>query len=258
MLSARPRGGFMKNKKRGFWQKRAIRDLIFLYLIVGVAYGMQNIPTWAGPTETASEAEAVMAWSQSVAARQAEDDVKKVAITFDDGPHPVYTEQILDALKERGVKATFFITGENVEKYPEIVKRIHHEGHLIGNHTYSHMELTSYNLDKFIEELTLTSQVIFDITGAETLFVRPPYGLWNINLEAQLNMFPVMWTIDPRDWNRTNVSGIVTDVVNAVKPNDIILLHDEYKSTKEAAIIIVDKLLADGYEFVTVDEIWLN
>jgi peptidoglycan/xylan/chitin deacetylase (PgdA/CDA1 family) len=251
---------------KNFRQKRAIKDLIFLFLIAFVAFGFQNLPTTrvtamaeASIDEaSASEETAVLAWSRKVTANPAAEDAKKVAITFDDGPHPLYTEQILDALKERGVKATFFITGDHAEKYPDIVRRIHNEGHLIGNHTYSHMQLTRNNIEEFIAELILTSQVIEEITGAETLFVRPPYGLWNNDLEAKLNMFPVMWTIDPLDWCRTNVSDIVAEVISVVGDNDIILLHDEYKSTKDAAIIIVDRLLADGYEFVTVDEILLN
>jgi len=243
----------VNNSKSVIWQKRAIRDLLFLYVVAFVALGFQNLSAKKESNEL------VMAFGNNiVAAKNEEDEYKKVALTFDDGPHPIYTEQILDGLKERGVKATFFITGDHAETYPEIVKRIHDEGHLIGNHTYSHIQLTKNNLDKFMEELVLTSTIINEITGTETLFVRPPYGLWDIRLESELNMLPVMWTIDPRDWNRTNVYGIVTDVVNAVKENDIILMHDEYESTKNASLIIVDELLKDGYEFVTVDEILLN
>lgn len=239
-------------KKKILWQKKAIKDLLFLYLIVVLVFAFQSL-------EFKSELDESFVFSRRAAVGEKEkNEVKKVALTFDDGPHPVYTEQILDGLKERGVKATFFITGGRARQYPEIVKRIHDEGHLIGNHTYSHIQLTKNNLDEFMEELVLTSQVIAEITGTETLFVRPPYGLWDIRLESKLNMFPVMWTIDPRDWNRTNVSGIVADVVNNVGENDIILLHDDYESTKKASLIIVDRLLEEGYQFVTVDEILLN
>ena len=247
----------MKNVRGGLWQKRAIRDLLFLYLILAVTFAFQNLkPTVITPEKTA---ETMLAWSPTIkTATPGQEETKKVAITFDDGPHPKYTEPLLDGLKERGVIANFFVTGDHAEQYPEIVKRIHDEGHLIGNHTYSHIQLTKHNLAEFAEELSLTSQIIAEITGAETLFVRPPYGLWDIRLEADLNMFPVMWTVDPRDWARTNVSGIVNDVVSKVKPYDIILLHDEYESTQNAALLIIDRLLEEGYEFVTVEEILLN
>ena len=247
----------MKNVRCGLWQRRAIRDLLFLYLILAVAFAFRGVKPAAISSEIAPDA--VLAWNPVLeTAAPDQEETKKVAITFDDGPHPKYTEPLLDGLKERGVIANFFITGDHAEKYPEIVKRIHDEGHLIGNHTYSHIQLTKNNLAEFAEELSLTSQIIAEITGAETLFVRPPYGLWDIRLEADLNMFPVMWTVDPRDWARTNVSGIVNDVVSKVKPYDIILLHDEYESTQNAALLIIDRLLEEGYEFVTVEEILLN
>ena len=112
-----------------------------------------------------------------------EEGNKKIALTFDDGPHPYYTEQLLKGLRERGVKATFFITGKNVEAYPEIVKEIYDDGHLIGNHTYSHTQLTSKNEDAFRQELIKTNEVIREVTGEDTIYVRPPYGSWNKEFE---------------------------------------------------------------------------
>lgn len=117
---------------------------------------------------------------------------KKIALTFDDGPHPVYTEQLLDGLKKRTVKATFFILGEQAEMYPDIVKRIGEEGHLIGNHTYSHLQYSPSREVEFGQELVKTNEILKDITGQEVMFVRPPYGSWNKKYETQLNMFPVL------------------------------------------------------------------
>ena len=108
-----------------------------------------------------------------------EEGVKKIALTFDDGPHPYYTEQLLKGLKERNVKATFFITGKNVETYPEIVKMIHEDEHLIGNHTYNHTQLTSRNQESFKQEIIKTNEIIKEVTGEDTIYVRPPYGSWN-------------------------------------------------------------------------------
>ena len=183
---------------------------------------------------------------------------KKIAITFDDGPHPYYTEQLLDGLKERGVKATFFVMGEHAELHPDIIERMNDEGHLIGNHTYSHMQLSESNREAFKAELVKTNQIIFDITGEEVVYVRPPYGSWDKKFENELNMFPVLWTVDPLDWCSTNVACIVKAIVSNAKENDIILLHDYYPSTVTAALAAIDELKAQGYEFVTVEEIFFD
>lgn len=184
-----------------------------------------------------------------------DEDVKKIALTFDDGPHPYYTEELLDGLKERGVKVTFFVTGEHAELHPEIIKRMSEEGHLIGNHTYSHIQLKDSNRDAFKAELVKTNEIISDITGVEVQYVRPPYGTWDKKFETELNMFPVLWTVDPLDWCSTNVACITDKVVSKVEENDIILMHDYYESTVTAALQVVDELMAEGYTFVTVEEI---
>ena len=180
---------------------------------------------------------------------------RKIAITFDDGPHPFYTEQLLDGLKERGVKATFFVTGEHAELHPDIIERMSEEGHLIGNHTYSHIQLNSGNRDEFKNQIIKTNEIINEITGKEVLYVRPPYGTWDKKFETELNMFPVLWTVDPLDWSSSNATRITDKVVSKADENDIILLHDYYESTVTAALSIIDELQKEGYEFVTVDEI---
>lgn len=182
-------------------------------------------------------------------------DIRRVALTFDDGPHPVYTEKLLDGLKERGVKATFFVTGEHAELHPELIKRMHDEGHLIGNHTYSHIQLTDANREQFKEELIQTNEILHDITGDEVQYVRPPYGSWDKKFETDLNMFPVLWNVDPLDWCTANTSRVANAVLSEVSDNDIILLHDYYDTSVEAALIVVDALTKEGYEFVTVDKI---
>ena len=176
----------------------------------------------------------------------------------DDGPHPCFTEQLLDGLKERGVKATFFVTGEHAELHPEVIERMENEGHLIGNHTYSHMQLRSGNREEFRKELIKTNEVISGITGEEVLYVRPPYGSWDKSFEEELNMFPVLWSIDPRDWCLDDKDCIVRNTVSRVKEGDIILMHDQYPSSVAAALEIVDLLQKEGYEFVTVEEILLD
>lgn len=182
-------------------------------------------------------------------------EVKKIAITFDDGPHPIYTPQLLEGLEKRNVVATFFVTGQNATLHPELIKRMHDDGHLIGNHTYSHIQLTSSNREAFKQELIKTNKVISEITGEDVMYVRPPYGAWDKRFEQELNMFPVLWTVDPLDWCSNNSNCVISDTLKNVKENDIILLHDYYDTSVTAALQIIDELTARGYTFVTVEEI---
>lgn len=200
---------------------------------------------------------ALAAFSEGVAGKSNVEQ-KKIALTFDDGPHPYYTEQLLDGLKERDVVATFFVTGEHAALHPDVILRMQQEGHLIGNHTYSHMQLTAGNRETFKEELIRTSETIKEITGGDVEYVRPPYGAWDKSLEAELNMFPVLWSVDPMDWCSEDVAGITKRVVSKVEAGDIILMHDYYASSVTAALAIVDELLAEGYVFVTVEEIMFD
>lgn len=185
-------------------------------------------------------------------------EAPKIALTFDDGPSTAWTPALLDGLKERGVKATFFLIGENADKNPEIVKRMAEEGHLIGNHTYHHLELTKVSENEARLELADTSAVIVRITGKEPEYMRPPFGAWQRKLEQEIQMLPVLWTIDPLDWTTENQDEIVNKVVTEAEENDIILLHDCYKSSIEAGLRIVDILQEEGFVFVTVDELLLN
>lgn len=178
-----------------------------------------------------------------------------IAITFDDGPSGRYTGRLLDGLKERNVKASFFLIGENAEENPVLVERIYKEGHLIGNHTYSHVQMTHLSEEAAVREIERTDQVISAITGEHVAYMRPPFGAWQRELEVRMEVLPVLWSVDPLDWTTENVDEIVSKVVTEVEEGDIILLHDCYASSVEAALRIVDILQKEGYEFVTVD--WL-
>lgn len=184
----------------------------------------------------------------------------KIALTFDDGPSAKYTPMLLDGLKERGVHATFFLIGKNIEQgeNAQIVKRLYEEGHLIGNHTYNHVEITRVSNETAYQEIKMTNDLIFGITGKNVEYMRPPFGLWQKDLEQRIHVLPVMWTIDPLDWATENVDEIVNKVVTDAEENDIILLHDCYESSVKAALRIVDLLKAEGYEFVTVDELLME
>lgn len=222
-----------------------MKKLMTAILVFDLMAGLLFLGLWE------SSKQAIMVSSNNVE----NDNLKKIAITFDDGPHPSYTEQLLDGLKERGVHATFFVTGEHAGLHPEIIKRMQNEGHLIGNHTYSHIQLTKNNREDFKEELIMTNKVIKEITGEEVQYVRPPYGSWDKSFEKELNMFPVLWTVDPLDWSSKNVTGITRKIVTNTKENDIILMHDYFETSVTAALKAIDELQEKGYTFVTVDEI---
>ncbi len=181
-----------------------------------------------------------------------------IAITFDDGPHSNYTELLLDGLKERGVRASFFVVGERIKGNEELILRMSEEGHLIGNHTYSHIQLSMVNEEAVYEEIDRTNAEIESITGNKVEYIRPPYGTYDEELECAINMSEVMWTIDPKDWDTKDVDKIVEAVVNEASDGDIILLHDIYPSSVAAALKIIDELQDKGFVFVTVDEILIK
>lgn len=182
----------------------------------------------------------------------------KVALTFDDGPHPVYTPQLLDGLNERGVHATFFVVGKNILGNEALLKRMETEGHLIGNHTYSHVKLSELDIARACAEVEKTNALICEVTGKEPEFIRPPFGEWKKAMECSFEMIPVLWDVDPLDWTTKNTALVVERVLKDTKPGDIILLHDYYQSSVDAALEIVDALTEKGYEFVTVDDLILE
>nr|WP_317283076.1 polysaccharide deacetylase family protein [uncultured Sellimonas sp.] len=180
---------------------------------------------------------------------------KKIAITFDDGPSKAYTPKLLDGLKKRNVHASFFVIGKQAEKNPEIIERMYKEGHVIGNHTYHHLELTKLNKEKERKEIEKTNKVIEKITGNPPAFIRPPFGAWREENLKEVELIPVLWDVDPLDWCIRSTEEIVRRVVTKAEENDIILLHDCYETSVEAALEIIDDLQKEGYEFVTVDEL---
>ena len=183
---------------------------------------------------------------------------KKIALTFDDGPDSEYTPMLLDGLAERNVKATFFVIGKQAEAQPQVMERLVKEGHLIGNHTYNHVDIQHMTASAAKEEILKANEIIAKYTGEEPCFLRPPFGSGSSRLEKEIEMIPVLWTIDTMDWSCQNESRICSTVYREVEENSIILMHDEYPTTVRAALRIIDKLQKDGYEFVTVDKIVMD
>ncbi len=186
---------------------------------------------------------------------------KKIALTFDDGPHPKKTPQILDILDDFGVRATFFIIGKNAENYPAVLKETAARGHEIANHTYSHRALSSLSRDAVREEIGRTDKIIADITGKAPRLFRPPMGAYSPAIVAAAREFgktTVIWTVDTRDWAGETKSNIIKNIKANIRGGSIILFHDfttGTANTGEALLEIIPYLQSEGYEFVTVSEL---
>jgi peptidoglycan/xylan/chitin deacetylase (PgdA/CDA1 family) len=182
-----------------------------------------------------------------------------IAITFDDGPSPTLTPRLLDILKEKGVKATFFVIGQNVAHSPDIVARASSEGHEIGSHSWSHPVLTKLSDDKVHEELQKTSEAILSATGKKPTLLRPHYGSINPHLcrmiAGQEGLTIVLWSVDPLDWKSPGSSVVAERLIAGAKPGAITLSHDIKPGTIEAIPQVIDALKAKGYQFVTVSEL---
>ncbi len=192
---------------------------------------------------------------------QVSTEEKVVALTFDDGPHPKYTEEILDILKEYDIKATFFVIGKNVQYNEDIFKRCASEGHEIGNHTFTHAKADKCSYSGLKDEIEKTENVIFQFSGRHTKVFRPPTGLCDekcVALSNELGFKTIVWNIDTKDWMHTSSDKIVSNVLSSVKNGAIILFHDYIDSpspTPEALRRIIPKLIANGYSFMTVSEL---
>lgn len=191
-------------------------------------------------------------------------DKKVLSLTFDDGPHPIYTKEILDVLKEYDVKATFFILGKHGQLYPELLCRQKYEGHEIGIHSYNHINMKKLNKEAVRDEINNTQSIINNTTGGKAMVFRPPYGTYNqivydVAIESHCKI--VLWTYyqDSKDWSNPGVDKIVETVLSQASNGDIILFHDHNEAkenqTVEALKKILPELISKGYKFVTVSEL---
>jgi peptidoglycan/xylan/chitin deacetylase (PgdA/CDA1 family) len=182
-----------------------------------------------------------------------------VAMTFDDGPHPKNTPRLLDMLRERNIKATFYVIGRNVDLYPNVLRRTVSEGHEIGNHTYTHPILSKLSDSTVREELTKCRDAVARAAGVQPRTMRPPYGAllqrqreW---IHSELRYPTIMWSVDPLDWKRPGASVITSRINSGTTPGAIILAHDLHAGTVDAMPATLDGLLRKGYKFVTVSQL---
>ena len=183
---------------------------------------------------------------------------KVIALTFDDGPHKKYTKQLLDGLKKRGVKASFFLVGENIPGNEMIVRRMAEDGHFIGVHCYSHVDLTRQKTEDACRDIRKTAQMIEEITGRRPECIRPPYGKWNETLEECVEMLPVFWDIDTLDWKSQDSQKVLNHICKNAGKHQVVLLHDVFSTSVDAALAAVDTLEKQGYTFVTVEELLID
>jgi len=193
---------------------------------------------------------------------------KLVALTFDDGPSPVWTPQLLDKLKEKHAKATFFMIGKHAEEYPDIARRVAAEGHEIGNHTYDHHGIFFYTKEELNKEVLAAEEVIRSITGVSTVYFRPPKAWITDDEKKWLNeegYRTVLWTLNSKDWVQFDDKYILKYLLKRVKPGDILLFHDsggvfdinngDRHETVKTIPRLIDELRKRGYQFVTVSEL---
>ena len=230
-----------------------------------------SVPT---PAETPSLADAVQQVAEAMLPSEPEEaeatptdapalpeidlESPMVALTFDDGPLSGSTDRILNILEQNGVVATFFIQGKQAALYPELVARAYGLGCQIGNHTYNHKDLTALNDQDALQQIESVNELVMQITGAGCSLVRPPHGKgWRDSRVLELVTYPlIMWSIDTKDWSTRNPTKTIAAVLDVVKDGDIILMHDVYTETADAAEKIIPELIARGYKLVTVSEMF--
>ncbi len=182
-----------------------------------------------------------------------------IAMTFDDGPHGANTPRLLDMLKQRGIKATFFVVGQCAAEFPDIMKRIVAEGHEIASHSWSHPLLSKMGEESVSDQLQKTHDIIRHTTGVEPKIMRPPFGAFTPNQRAWANKKwgykIIMWDVDPLDWKVRNAEHVKSEILKKTVAGSIILTHDIHKSTIDAMPETLDGLTAKGFKFVSVSEL---
>lgn len=193
--------------------------------------------------------------SRAVAVSAAPAPRRCIALTFDDGPSPQTTAALLDGLKERGAHATFFLIGEQIAGNEAIVRRMKDEGHQIGNHSFTHARLDAADAAA-LGEIQKTDDTLRDVLGDGSYWIRPPWGFASEALKSAVTVPLIFWTLDTMDWSVRSKELVAHHIIENVRTGDIVLLHDLYDTSADAALQVIDVLGAQGYEFVTLEELF--
>lgn len=179
---------------------------------------------------------------------------KLIAFTFDDGPSYIGTNKLLDNLDKYNARVTFFVLGSRVENYKDTLTKAYKMGNTIGNHTYSHSNLLKLDNYSVMDEIKKTNETIKNITGSETIYLRPPYGNINSDIKNISNMYTILWDLDTEDWKNKDKDRIADYIVSNAHDGSIVLLHDLYETSVDGALLAMERLEKEGYAFVTIDE----
>jgi len=179
---------------------------------------------------------------------------KLIAFTFDDGPNSKTTNKLLDNLDKYNARVTFFVVGNRVKTYEDTLKRAYNMGNLIGSHTYNHKNLFELDDNQIVDEIKKTNDVIKEVTGSDTLYLRPPYGNTNKNIKNLVNMYNILWDLDTEDWKYKDKNKIAKYIIDNAHDGGIILLHDLYETSIDGALLAMEELSKNGYAFVTIEE----
>lgn len=180
---------------------------------------------------------------------------KIVALTFDDGPAHSKTETLLTEFEKRNIRASFFVLGELALKQPDIVKKAYDAGHTIGSHTYDHKNLKKIDDEQLAYEVNHTNGILKEIIGTDIKYIRPPYGGYNSDILNKVDMSFILWSVDTLDWKLKDADKIADYMINNIEDGDIVLLHDIHVETIDGVIKAVDLMLAEGYAFVSLEEL---
>jgi peptidoglycan-N-acetylglucosamine deacetylase len=246
--------------------KKLIIPIVSIFLLVSIVYGLNisNANELDNHKLAMINNKNILKQYEDIIIKKGNISNKMIALTFDDGPDEDFTPQILDILKKYNIKATFFVVGQKVGWYPEVVKRASEEGHDIGNHTFSHINICKSSNEKISEEINKTQKIVKDLIGKEPTLFRPPYRAINENLFNVIkskDMKVVLWSdLDTKDWSNPGVYNIVKEIESKSSNGTIILLHDYNKirnnksQTIQALDEVIPKMQSLGYEFVTISE----
>lgn len=224
-----------------------------------VAATVTPVATAASLAETKAAAGSVTPRKPGLRVSRVQTPEMLVALTFDDGPSSAHTPRVLDILRRHGAKGTFFVLGSNAKRCSSIVARAAAEGHEVGVHTWSHINMARSSMSKIDSEVSRTSDVIRSVTGKAPVVMRPPYGATTAGIVKHMydryGMRSILWDVDTQDWRKPGVSTVISRAVNKAKPGSIILVHDIHASTLAAIEGIVTGLQARGFKLVTVSQL---
>ena len=238
--------------------------MIFFLLFSSVYRRTQFLTSLAGPgmlslvKQASAKATAFEDFSTDTIAGIPVEESPRIALTFDDGPNAQYTPILLDGLKKRNIRASFFLIGENIEGNEDILLQMRKDGHLIGNHTWDHVQLDKIPAEKARLEIEKTNNRIYEASGIYPSYVRPPFGAWIKDMELSVTMLPVFWDVDTLDWQSKNIDSILSIAQKQIHDGSIILMHDGYQTSVDAALKIADLFTEKGYVFVTADQLLLT